>query len=161
VGRVEIASDRRYRFDLPPEGLWDALGEVGDYPRWWSWLESFDGRRLVAGEVWTCAVRPPLPYVVRFRIRLDDVVERRLITASIAGDLTGTATLTIHPAPDRRSGGAGDGPGSAVRLTSRLAPDRRWLAALASLAHPLVRHGHDWILDTGARQFADRRVRRS
>jgi hypothetical protein len=151
---MEIRSDRTYRFELAPDELWTALGRVGDYPRWWSWLVGFDGRRLAAGEVWTCAVRPPLPYTVRFRIALDEVDAPHRIAAHLDGDLTGTAELCVADA-DPGPGLQHAAGGSEVRLTASLAPAQRWLAAVAGLSGPLVRWGHDWVLDTGARQFAD------
>ena len=54
--------------------VWRALEGVEDYQRWWPWLRRFDAGPLVTGEHWTCAARPPVPYVVRFHLALDDVV---------------------------------------------------------------------------------------
>jgi hypothetical protein len=41
---------------------------------------------------------------------------------------------------------------------SHLEPGNSLLRAVARLAAPVVRYGHDWVLDTGARQFIDRAV---
>jgi uncharacterized protein YndB with AHSA1/START domain len=139
-----IASDRRFTFEPDPETLWTTLADVPAYPRWWPWLHRFDGHRLAPGEAWACAVKPPLPYVLRFCIRIDAVDEGRSVDATISGDIRGRATLTLAP----RAGG------SEVHLRSELAPANRWLEAVAAVARPAVRHGHDWVLDTGARQFA-------
>ena len=46
--------------------------------------------------------------------------------------------------------------GCDVRLVSSLAPRNRVLKAVAKVARPMVRYGHDWVLNTGARQFASR-----
>jgi hypothetical protein len=46
------------------------------------------------------------------------------------------------------------GEGCTVHLVSELVPDNRLLRAAALVARPIVRFGHDWILDTGASQFA-------
>ena len=142
---MQLSSDRRFQFDVPPDRLWFALRRVPDYPDWWSWLDEFDGRRLRAGAVWHCAVQPPLPYTVRFRVILDEVDEARRVVAHLDGDLSGTASLEISPS----------GTGSEVRLRADLEPARRWLSVVGGVASPLVRWGHDWVLDTGARQFAD------
>lgn len=141
---MHVESDRSFHFDLPPPALWRAVSEVDSYPRWWPWLQRFDARRLAPGEVWDCAVKPPLPYLLRFRLHIGEVVPARRVTARADGDLVGDALLDIEPA-DR---------GSALRLRSTLAPDTRWLRHVAHLAGPVMRIGHDWVLDTGARQFA-------
>jgi hypothetical protein len=126
--------------------LWAHLGDVRAYPSWWSWLRSFDATRLAAGERWQCTVQPPLPYRVRFDVHLDVVEPCERIEARVSGDIAGTASLVI----------VGHGNASAVRLRSDLAPDSTWLRVASALFGPVVRHGHQWVLDTGARQFTDR-----
>ena len=146
---MELASDRHYRFPVPADAFWSAIGATDDYRRWWPWLRTFDAEGLVAGDVWRCAVRPPLRYTVRFAVHLGTVEPPRVIDARVEGDIAGTARLVVTPRDD----------GCDVRLTSTLAPSHRGLALLASVARPLVRRGHDWVLDTGARQFASRALR--
>jgi len=143
---VEVRSERRFEFDAAPPALWTALSSVGDYPRWWPWLRSFDARALAQGEEWRCTVKPPLPYVVRFTIRFDEVEVERRIDATVRGDIEGPAQLLIEPS----------GAGSAVTLTSSLRPTNSVLKAAAIVGRPLVRYGHDWVLDIGAGQFASR-----
>ena len=147
---MELVSDRRYRFEVVPEALWAAIAETADYQRWWPWLTTFEAEGLAVGGVWRCAVRPPLPYTVRFSIRLDEVVRPSLVAATVRGDIAGTARVEVEA----------DGDGCAVRLRSALAPSSRVFGIIAGLARPLVRRGHDWVLDTGARQFAARAVER-
>jgi uncharacterized protein YndB with AHSA1/START domain len=143
---MEVRSERRFRFDATPSALWAALGSVEDYPRWWPWLRQFDARALAADEEWHCTVKPPLPYVVRFTIRFDEVRPERRIAASVSGDIDGPALLGIEP----------DGEGCAVTLTSSLRPTNTVLRAASIIGRPLVRYGHDWVLDIGAGQFASR-----
>ena len=132
---------------LQPDALWSALDATDDYRRWWPWLRTFEADGLRAGDRWSCAVRPPLPYTLQFTIHLDDVVPPRLITAHVTGDIAGEAHVEI--APDRR------------RL--RRPPDvdagagQPAFAVFARVARPVVRRGHDWVLDTGAAQFASPR----
>ncbi len=140
---MEIHSDRTYGFDLPPAALWDAISGVQHYPRWWPWLRSFDGAGLVEGQVWSCVVQPPLPYVVRFDLTLEEVLAPSFIRATASGDIVGSATLDIRPLAT----------GGELRLRSSLAPRNELLRVFAAVARPLVRRGHDWVLDTGARQF--------
>jgi hypothetical protein len=143
---VRVRSDRRYRFDVSPEGLWERISDVDEFCRWWPWLRGFEADELCAGEAWDCTVQPPLPYLLRFTIALEEVVPPRLVTACVTGDIVGDARLEV---------GAQDA-GCVVRLQSDLAPGNRYLRAVASVARPLVRYGHDWVLDTGARQFSRR-----
>jgi uncharacterized protein YndB with AHSA1/START domain len=145
---VLLDSDRHYRFAVPPAALWSALAETADYRRWWPWLTAFEANGLVAGDVWRCAVRAPLPYTLRFAIDLDEVVPTTLVVARVSGDIEGTARLDVVP----------HGEGCEVRLTSRLRPSGRAFGLVARLARPIVRRGHDWVLDTGARQFVERAV---
>jgi uncharacterized protein YndB with AHSA1/START domain len=145
---MELDSDRRYRFAVPPEDLWRALGETADYQRWWPWLTSFEADGLVAGGEWRCTVRPPLPYSLRFAIHLDEVVPPTHVTATVVGDIAGHARLVLTPRED----------GCEVRLTSVLSPGNRVFAVIATMARPIVQRGHDWVLDTGARQFVGRAI---
>jgi uncharacterized protein YndB with AHSA1/START domain len=140
---VHIRSDRRYRFRVGRRELWTAISDVERYPGWWPWLRRFEANALALGDTWSCVVQPPLPYAVRFRISIDDLVEGERIGATLAGDIEGTARLHLVDIPT----------GCEARMTSALAPDHRALRAVALVARPLVRFGHDWVLDTGAAQF--------
>ena len=142
-----IRSDRRFTFEQPPDQVWAAMASTSAYTRWWPWLRRFDARGLVAGDIWECQIQPPLPYSLRFTITLDEVVPGRLAAATVAGDIGGTAELTVEP--------AGTG-GCEVRLVSDLAPASGVLRAFAAVARPLVVWGHDWVLAEGIRQFEAR-----
>ncbi|MBA2496107.1 MAG: hypothetical protein H0V33_03270 [Acidimicrobiia bacterium] len=143
---MDVRSDRRYRFAVEPAQLWAVLARTDDYRGWWPWLRHLDGAALVPGTVWDCVVQPPLPYVLRFTLRIVDVDEERSVVALVDGDLTGDARLDI----------AATGDGSELHLVSRLAPSNAVLRSVARLAAPVVRFGHDWVLDTGVRQFRER-----
>jgi uncharacterized protein YndB with AHSA1/START domain len=142
-----VRSDRRHRFDVGPEELWAAVVRVQDYRSWWPWLGGLEQAAFAEGERWRCVVRPPLPYVLRFELLLEEVEAPRFVTATIEGDLTGHAALDITPV---------GGDGSELRLVSALAPANGALQLAARAAPLLVRFGHDWVLDTGLRQFRDR-----
>jgi len=145
---VLVRSDRRYRFALPPDELWEVATSVDGYRSWWPWLRRFDGAAFAAGQVWACVVQPPLPYAVRFAIALDEVEAPALVRATITGDIEGSAALEVTAAPG----------GCEARLVSHLSPANSVLRAAARLARPVVRFGHDWVLDTGARQFTARAI---
>lgn len=143
---MRLRSDRRYRLPLTPIEVWDRISAVEQYPSWWPWLRAFDGVDLTAGSVWSCEVRPPLPYAVRFALTVDEAVPGRSVAATVCGDIVGTATIAIAPTDV----------GSEVHLLADLGPDNRALRVMSFAARPLVRIGHDWVLDTAARQFTER-----
>ncbi len=143
---MRIRSDRRHQFDAPPVQLWAAMARVERYQEWWPWLRRFDADGLARGEVWTAAVQPPLPYRVSFELHLTEVEAPRVVAAELFGDIEGSARLVVSPT---------DG-GSELHFTSELAPTPRVLRAVAGIASPGARFGHEWVLETGLRQFRDR-----
>jgi uncharacterized protein YndB with AHSA1/START domain len=146
---MEVVSDRRYQLPAPPADVWVALARTDDYRSWWPWLRSFDARGLELGDEWRCTIRPPLPYVVRFRLLIENVERPAAVTARLRGDIEGTARIDLAPADPSAAT-------TELRLRAALAPGSRAFALLARIASPLARRGHDWVLDTGARQFAAR-----
>ena len=126
--------------------MWATLEQVERYRSWWPWLRSFDGRALAAGERWACSVQPPLPYRVRFTIELVEVVEADHVTASIGGDVAGTARIDLVPR----------GTGTELQLTAELRAATRWLGQVERWAHPVARFGHDRIIDHALGQLARR-----
>jgi len=144
-----IRSDREYRFPVAPAALWAAMARTEDFRSWWPWLRAFEGDGLVEGAVWRCVVQPPLPWSLRFTVDLNEVVDGRRATATVAGDIEGTAELTVSAAAE----------GSTARLVSDLAPASVLLRTAAVAARPLVLWGHDWVLDRGVAQFRRKGLR--
>jgi hypothetical protein len=95
---------------------------------------------------WSAVVQPPLPYRLRFELHLGDVEPPRVVTADVTGDITGSARLEITPSDE----------GCELHLLSELRPTNPMLRAVAQVAAPMARFGHDWVLDTGLRQFRAR-----
>jgi hypothetical protein len=143
---VLLRSDRRWVFAADRSTVWAAMCAVDDYRRWWPWLSGFEAHGLVEGQVWTATVQPPVPYELRFTITLHDVVEGVGVAATVDGDVRGTASLHLQDGPD----------GCIVHLVSDLGPGHRLLRTVAAVARPVVQRSHDWVLDTGARQFGER-----
>ena len=146
MAAVRIGSDRWYDFDVSPDAFWTAACQTQLYQGWWPWLQQFDAGLLAEGQVWSCSVRPPLPYVVSFSVEFHEVCHGTRVQATVSGDIEGSARLDIEPAQS----------GCRVRLRSHLAPSSRRLKAAAVVARPIVGFGHNWVLDTGARQFRTR-----
>jgi len=147
-----MTTTHQYALPLPRDEVWALISDVRNYRSWWSWLRAFEARALEAGEEWHCEVQPPVPYPVRFDVALEHVRPPSFVGARVRGDVQGQATLTLETA--RGSGDAA--PGSVATLRSTLAPGSRALRLVAVLAYPVARFGHDWVLDSGARQFIAR-----
>jgi hypothetical protein len=146
---VRIRSDQRHRFDVPPEALWAAMERVDDYRSWWPWLRHFQATELTEGEVWSALVRPPLPYRLRFDLRLHDVAAPSHVSAEVTGDIVGTARIEIDE----------DRGGSSLHVVSDLAPANGMLRSVMRVAPKVASFGHDWVLSTGLRQFKTRALR--
>lgn len=141
---MQIRSDRTFTFGAPRPAVWQALGAVDAYTTWWPWLRRLDAAALAAGETWHCTIRPPVPYTVRCTIRLDELETRRMVAATVAGDISGHARVEL----------ADDAAGTSVRLVSHLAPSGRWTGLVTPIAPRVARWGHDRVIRTAAAQFA-------
>jgi hypothetical protein len=150
--------DRRFGFELPPDELWAVLARTDDYQGWWPWLRAVEagpaaassGTALVAGTVARCAVRAPLPYTLRFDVRLVEVVPGERVDVVVTGDLDGPARLDLAAAGD----------GTSARLSWTLELRDRFLRPLASLGRPAMVWAHDRVIEAGLRDFERRALDR-
>ncbi|HUF99946.1 MAG TPA: hypothetical protein VMM60_17605, partial [Ilumatobacter sp.] len=140
---VSIRSDRRFEFEADRPTVWRGVTSMDRYTTWWPWLHEFDGTTFETGSRWRCAVKPPLPYVLRFDLVFVEVIEHDSVRVEVEGDLTGRALLQVI---DRQGG-------SELHLAYDLNPANRTLQTVAKVARPAVVVALDWVLDTGARQF--------
>lgn len=140
---MDIHSDRRFHFDADRDAVWAAFMRTDRYKDWWPWLREFDGTAFRQGDRWRCVVNPPLPYRLRFTVVLTEVVQSSVVSARIDGDITGIAEITTSDTDT----------GCELRLISDLSAARGPLRLVARLMRPAATYGHDWVLDTGARQF--------
>jgi uncharacterized protein YndB with AHSA1/START domain len=143
-----ITTVHQYELPLAREEVWSLISQVSEYRTWWPWLRAFDGDALAPNEEWRCEVQPPVPYLVRFRVSIEDVEPAVLVRAKVSGDVVGVATLTLKDTDT----------GCAATLDSSLAPGNKALRLVSRFAGPVARFGHDWVLDSGARQFITRAV---
>lgn len=141
---MEFVTHKDVHFGHPRAVVWAAMADVDSFKLWWPWLRTFDARALATGDEWRCTVRPPLPYTVSFTIAMEEVVAEERIVARVRGDVAGAAELTLFSVDD----------GCRVVVRSDLAPQSRFLRLLSTTLSPVARFGHDWILTTGAAQFA-------
>lgn len=153
--------------------MWDAFTRVGEYRAWWPWLAGFDGTAFAEGEQWRCEVSPPLPYSLNFSITLVEVVPNEFVRAQVDGDIGGwaelsavdtSATQTVSDSAaeggvvpgDRPAMSGADQPACELRLRSALSPLNPVLRLVTLGARPVASYGHDWVLDSGVRQFRRR-----
>jgi hypothetical protein len=146
VNRVEYQAS--FWFPVAPPQLW-AISERFDlFESWWAWLADFraDDDGLVNGNVLHGIVIPPVPYRLRLDVRLQRCDRPRLIEATIDGDIRGWATLRLDA--------AGDGTRAAVAWSLQMhsAP----LQVAARVAYPLMRWGHDRVLEMAVAEFRRR-----
>jgi len=143
-----ITTVHQYELPLPREEVWSLISEVSEYRTWWPWLRVFDAVALASDQEWRCEVQPPMPYLVRFRVAIEDVEPAVSVRAKVGGDVVGVASLTLSDTDI----------GCTATLDSSLAPGNRALRLVSRFAGPVARFGHDWVLDSGARQFIARAV---
>lgn len=143
---MDIRSDRTHHIGHPPEAVWAAIARVDAFQDWWPWLRRFEADALAVGDRWECTIRPPVPYALHVAVTLDEVEAPTRIGATLSGDIRGTAAVSLEEVPG----------GCRVRLVSDLAPHGPALRRVARWAPWVSRFGHDWVLDTGLRQFQRR-----
>jgi carbon monoxide dehydrogenase subunit G len=145
-----IEYEGRFRFAVPPAFMWSVLQRLDDFPRWWTWLHDFraEGDGLTAGAVLRGTVTPPLPYRMSVRVDVERCIPARLVDASVHGDLEGDAHLRLEP----DDGEAGTRADVAWALEMRQRPMR----VAARVAHPLMRWGHDRVVDATVMGFRSR-----
>ena len=134
---------RSWQFEAAPDVVWEAVCRTDQFSAWWSWLRSFDAPVLAEGVTARCTIGPPLPYALHVEITVEELITRRLIRTTVAGDLAGPARLTLAPA----------GEGTEATLDWALSVTRPLLVGLARVARPALEWGHEWVVRTGVAEF--------
>jgi uncharacterized protein YndB with AHSA1/START domain len=129
---------RGHRFALPPDQLWDSIGEFDQFERWWPWLTDLrvEGSGLTDGTVLHGVVNPPLPYRMRLRIELLDCVRPHSIDARVGGDLSGDARLRLHP----------DDGGTRVEMAWTIEVHHPAMRVAGRIGRPLLQWGQDRVV---------------
>jgi carbon monoxide dehydrogenase subunit G len=137
--------ERRFSFPVPPQEIWSAVEHLERFESWWGWLGEFrvEGPGLTVGSVLHGVVAPPLPYRMRVRVELVDCVPPRSIDASIQGDLVGRARLVLEP----------DGAGTQASVAWTIEMMQRPMRVAARVAPPVLRWGHDRVVDATVAGF--------
>jgi hypothetical protein len=145
-----IEYDETFTFPVSVPQLWATMVQVDRFPSWWSWLHEFsvEGEGLEPGTVLHGVVVPPLPYQMRLDVVVDECVPERRITALVHGDLEGAARLTFD----------GDDVEARAHATWTVEMMQRSMRLAATIAHPVLRWGHDRVVDATVDGFRRRLV---
>src|SRR5262249_18575825 len=113
-----------------------------------SWLATLtiDAPGLRAGSVLHGTITTPLPSPIRLRIALEQCIAPCLIVATVHGDLQGEARLSLLAC----------GQWTRAELRWSVEVMQRPMRAMARVAHPLVRRGHDTVVQAGMRALTSR-----
>jgi hypothetical protein len=137
---------RTWNLDVPPTRFWDTISRTDEYPTWWPWLRQFDADGFHEGATWQAVIQSPLPYTLRVRLVLGEVVPCQRLAATVTGDIEGWAALDL----------SGDDQASAVDIEWDMRPRSRAMQMAAIVAKPLLRWSHEWVLARGLEQFRQR-----
>lgn len=135
-------------FPVTPGRRWAMIERFDLFESWWRWLREFQADRagLVAGNALHGTVIPPVPCRLRLDIRLQRYDRPRSVQATVGGDLRGRAALRLQDA---------DG-GTRVTVAWSLEMRSLPLRLAARMAYPLMRWGHDQVVDMAVAGFRRR-----
>jgi hypothetical protein len=135
----------RFSFPVPPDHLWASIERLDEFERWWGWLGQLrvDGCGLREGSVLKGTVSPPVPYRMSVRVELRRCVPCQLIDASVTGDLAGDAHLRL----------TADGNNTVTDVAWSLEMLQRPMRIAARVAYPVLRWGHDRVVDATVSAF--------
>lgn len=143
-----IDYDATFVFPVSAAELWAVVVQLDRFPSWWGWLREFsvDGDGLKPGTVLHGIVVPPLPYRMHVDVVVEECVPEQCISALVHGDLEGTARLTFD----------GDDTETFARATWTVEMMQRPMRLAARIAYPLLRWGHDRVVDATVDGFRRR-----
>jgi hypothetical protein len=148
-----IEYDGTFTFAAPLAEVWATMAQTDCYPSWWSWLQEFShpSRGLEPGARLRGVVAPPVPYRMRLEVVLEECVPEKFLTARVHGDLEGRAELSFD----------GDERETHAHAAWTIEMMQRPMRVAARLAHPMLRWGHDRVVDATVDGFRRQLMRRS
>jgi hypothetical protein len=146
VSSVDYAA--AFWFPVPPGELWDTIEQFERFPSWWLWLQDFDADApgLVPGNVLHGTVLPPVPYPLRLDVRLVECTRPQRLEAFVDGDLRGRAVFLLDPLHD----------GTQLATSWSLEFVSAPLRVAARIAYPVLRWGHDRVVEMAVAGFRRR-----
>jgi carbon monoxide dehydrogenase subunit G len=133
-------------FDVTPGELWSSIEHAEQFESWWPWLHEFtlEGGELRSGAVMHGVVAPPLPYRMHVDVELANCRRPTAIDAVVQGDLRGNASMRIRHNGSR---------GCTVEATWSVEMMQTPMRIASRFAHPLLRWGHDCVVEITVRSF--------
>ena len=143
----------RFSFPVPAAELWDAIERFDQFERWWGWLGDLkiEGAGLQPGSRLIGMVAPPLPYRMKVVVQFDQCQSERSVDASVSGDLVGPAHLRLVPTET----------GTDAEVDWSLEMRQLPMRVAARVAYPLLRWGHDQVVEATVNGFRRQLVRAS
>ncbi len=144
-----VEYSRTFGLEAPVEQVWDALERVDELQREWRWLDVTrrHGQGLAPAACLVCSIDPPVPYRLDIELTVQSSEPRREVVADVAGDLSGHGTLRL------RAAGTGS---TEVDVWWEVEMLQRRMRAAARITGPLMRWGHDRVVDTAIASFRRR-----
>jgi hypothetical protein len=136
---------RRFAFDASPEILWAALEDFWSWGELstWVWYLEVHGQGLSDLTVVCATVATPVGHAMRVVLELERCVPVELIVATVSGDLMGEGRLLLQ----------GDNGGTRAEVASAFEMLPRSLRAVARVAGPVLRWGHNVLAESTIETF--------
>ena len=134
-----------FEFAIPPEAVWDAIEHSERFEGWWWWLGEFrlEGGGLVPGAVLQGLVSPPVPYRMQVRVHIDECEAPTLHRRHRGRRPGGPCPLRLEP----------HGRGTRAEVDWSLEMMQRPMRLAARFAYPLLRWGHDRVVEATVSGF--------
>jgi uncharacterized protein YndB with AHSA1/START domain len=128
-----------WRIDADPDRVYATLADVATYPSWWPQVHAATQVDDVSGEL---RCRSLLPYDLTFVVRREvEDAERRILRATLDGDLAGTSQWEITP----------DGAGALAVFDEDVVVRKALIRVVGPMARPALRYNHDRMMRAGER----------
>ncbi len=142
------AFDYQGTFELPlaRHDTWATLEQTENYESWWPWMRHLevDGYPLEPGTTFSFLVVAPIPVTMRLRVHVGEASPPEAITATIAGDLGGTASMKFEE----------QGPARTVaHIAWNVEVVRPALRSIARVTRPLLLWGQTWAVNIALKEF--------
>jgi uncharacterized protein YndB with AHSA1/START domain len=129
--------------------VWEAIYDQRAWPTWWRGVESVveldPGDEIGVGSHSRLTWRSKLPYDLVFQALTRTVERPHLIEADVTGELEGSGRWRLF-----EQAGV-----TAAIYEWNVRTTKRWMNAIAPVAHPIFKRNHDWVMHNGATGMAE------
>lgn len=137
-----------WRIEAPLAAVCDAVSRCQHWPQWWPAVqhvrELLPGDEQGIGSVRHFTWKGPLPYQLRFDVRVTQIVPHTLLEGWASGEVEGMGRWRF----------ADEGGITVVQYEWDVRTNRQWMTWLAPLAWPLFKWNHDRVMRQGAEGMA-------